>query len=328
MEHGGTGQQQPGPMPARTFDPDDRFVPPHLITRRYGVTVGTLRRWAEDGKLECRRCPGGKRLYRMASVAQLFGEPARQAEEGGPARTGDAGPRHVCYARVSSAKQRADLDRQIADLQAAYPDAEVLSDIGSGLNWKRPHFLAILDHAHEGLVGEVVVAHKDRLCRFAFELVEWIFKKCGVRVVVLGDFEAGRDELADDLLSVVNVFVARHNGRRGAAGRKRRLAEAKATEEAKARKRKERKGGGPSRWKRRKQPDTDENEEGEDLSDSGSEEDDRPLDRCRAMDLQPVRGGRECRDEADDEEPEGPMRQRWEEEGGGASDDASSGSDA
>ena len=193
----------------------DRFIAPHHITARYGVTVGTLRRWAEEGKLDCRRCPGGKRLYRMADVARIFGEKKEAEPEAQKIRT-------VCYARVSSQKQAADLARQIEALQVAYPDAEVLSDIGSGLNWKRPHFVSLLERAHRGEFSKVVVAHKDRLCRFAFELVEWIFAKAGVEVVVHGDHEPDRNELADDLLSVVNVFVARHNGLREAASRKRR----------------------------------------------------------------------------------------------------------
>ncbi|MGL6139325.1 MAG: recombinase family protein, partial [Planktothrix sp.] len=43
----------------------------------------------------------------------------------------------VCYCRVSSTKQRDDLDRQVAYMQSIYPNAEIVRDIGSGLNFKR-----------------------------------------------------------------------------------------------------------------------------------------------------------------------------------------------
>lgn len=249
----------------------DKFIGPATITAKYGVCVATLRRWAEDGKLECRRCPGGKRLYRMADVAQIFGEP--EEKEAIPEKP------TVCYARVSSDKQRPDLERQIASLQAAYPDAEVLSDIGSGLNWKRTHFLALLERAHSGQLGCVVVAHRDRLCRFAFELVEWILAKSGVRIVVHGEHETARDELADDLLSVVNVFVARHNGLRSAENRrKRKLEEATAKQKGKKNKQKGRK-------RRRKATETDEGEETSHISDDGPEEDDSEVDRHIPVDL-------------------------------------------
>ena len=174
-------------------------------------------------------CEGGLKRASLiaAAVQEGRGSTGWPTSHGSLGKKKEAEPeaqkiRTVCYARVSSQKQAADLARQIEALQVAYPDAEVLSDIGSGLNWKRPHFVSLLERAHRGEFSKVVVAHKDRLCRFAFELVEWIFAKAGVEVVVHGDHEPDRNELADDLLSVVNVFVARHNGLRGAASRKRR----------------------------------------------------------------------------------------------------------
>jgi predicted site-specific integrase-resolvase len=132
----------------------------------------------------------------------------------------------VCYARVSSEHQQRDLERQITDLQQHFPGNEIVSDIGSGLNWKRRGFTALLERIHAGGVEEVVVTRKDRLCRFGSELVEWIFAKNGTQLVVLGS-DVGADsseagELAEDLLSIVTVFVARHNGLRSAANRKRR----------------------------------------------------------------------------------------------------------
>ena len=137
----------------------------------------------------------------------------------------------VCYARVSSEHQRGDLDRQIADLRQHFPGHEIISDIGSGLNWKRKGFTALLERIHAGGVEEVVVTRKDRLCRFGSELVEWIFAKSGTQLVVLGsDVSADgseASELAEDLLSITTVFVARHNGLRSAANRKKRRETAK-----------------------------------------------------------------------------------------------------
>jgi predicted site-specific integrase-resolvase len=83
-----------------------------------------------------------------------------------------------------------------------------------------------LERSYQRDIEEVVVTHKDRLCRFAFELVEWIFSKHDTKIVVLGsdinvdDTESG--ELAEDLLSIVTIFTARHNGLRSAENRKRR----------------------------------------------------------------------------------------------------------
>ena len=134
----------------------------------------------------------------------------------------------IIYARVSSSHQKkaGDLQRQIDDLAQVYPEHEVISDVGSGLNYKRRGFKAILDRVHQGMVDEVVVRHKDRLCRYGLELVEWILEKAGTRLVVLSQSadqepDATR-ELADDLLAITTVFVARHNGQRSAENRRRR----------------------------------------------------------------------------------------------------------
>lgn len=133
--------------------------------------------------------------------------------------------RHICYARVSSPHQKGDLERQCDHLHQQCPDHELVRDIGSGINWKRPGLLALLDSVCEGSVAEVVVTHRDRLARIGVELLEWLFQRFGTRLVVLSNVEHGiteTDELRDDLLAIVTFFVARNNGRRSAANRKRR----------------------------------------------------------------------------------------------------------
>lgn len=72
------------------------------------------------------------------------------------------------------------------------------------------------------MVKEVVVMHKDRLCRYGTELVDFMSKKTGTRILVCGQHETtSTQELADDLLAIATVFVARNNGQRSAANRKR-----------------------------------------------------------------------------------------------------------
>jgi predicted site-specific integrase-resolvase len=85
------------------------------------------------------------------------------------------GKHTIIYARVSSSKQSQDLKRQEKYLKTKYPTAELKSDIGSGLNYKRTGFRAILQSLFKGNIKEVVVAHKDRFTRFGFEFFEWLF---------------------------------------------------------------------------------------------------------------------------------------------------------
>ena len=188
------------------------------IQKKYEVSGATLRRWADSGILRYVRYGGkGMRLYHIDDLQKHLGT----SEEVSDARK----TKKIIYARVSSAHQKADLQRQIQDLWAEFPDHEVISDVGSGLNFKRRGLATLLEQVNEGLVQEIVVMHKDRLCRYGYELLEFIFKKAGTKCVVHDKNSTtpnAERELADDLLAITTVFVARHNGQRSAENRRRR----------------------------------------------------------------------------------------------------------
>ena len=83
----------------------------------------------------------------------------------------------ICYCRVSSNKQKKDLERQIKYMEEKFPTYEIIKDVGSGLNYKRPGLKLILEMAVNGEIDEVVIAYKDRLTRFGYEMIERIIEK-------------------------------------------------------------------------------------------------------------------------------------------------------
>lgn len=169
-----------------------------------GVHPNTLRSWANSGKIRYERTPSGQRRYDPSSVLSS-GNPKREGQQSAC----------ICYCRVSSAKQKDDLNRQIGKMRQAFPDYEIVKDIGSGLNFKREGLLSILERAMSGTVKEVVVAHRDRLCRFGFDLIRWIIEKNGGRVLVLDDTSVSpHSELVSDILSILHVFSCRMHGLR------------------------------------------------------------------------------------------------------------------
>jgi predicted site-specific integrase-resolvase len=91
-----------------------------------------------------------------------------------------------------------------------------MRDIGSGLNFKRKGLVSLLHDVADGRVEEIVVASRDRMARFGFELIEWICNKYATKLVVLeqNDDTSPESELATDLMSIINVFCCRRNGRR------------------------------------------------------------------------------------------------------------------
>jgi putative resolvase len=178
-----------------------------------GVSDATLRRWAKDGKIKSIVTPTGRRLYDVEGIGGTRApETDAVADSGGG---NDQKPAPFLYARVSSPKQRDDLERQIEFLRKEHPEAEVVSDVGSGINWNRKGLRTLLDLSNRGRVSVVVVAKRDRLCRFAFELLEHVFALNGTVVRVIGSQDSSPEqELQEDLLSIVQIFCCQRNGKR------------------------------------------------------------------------------------------------------------------
>ena len=175
-----------------------RYVKPREAADYFGVCLHTLRRWEKQGWISAVRTPSGRaRRYDLDSYTRL---PRKQKCV-------------VLYARVSSRAQKPDLERQIAN--SLYPGAEVVGEIGGGLNFQRPKFLALLERVRAGDVGTIVVAHRDRLCRFGFEFVEWYCRQYGCEILVLDDQSLSpQQELVEDILAILHCFSSRLYGLR------------------------------------------------------------------------------------------------------------------
>jgi predicted site-specific integrase-resolvase len=174
------------------------YLPSRKASKYLGVHPNTLRHWADTNKIKFIRNPAGQRLYDVASL-----EPEPQSKL------------QYCYCRVSSYKQKDDLQRQISFLKEKYPNHTIVSDIGSGLNFKRKGLLSILEQASLGNIQEVVVAHRDRLARFGFDLIRWLLEKNGGRILVLDNLTLSPEkELVTDIISILTVFSCRIHGLR------------------------------------------------------------------------------------------------------------------
>jgi len=178
-----------------------QHVTPKEAAKILGVHVSSLRRWENEGKLKAIRTPGGQRRFILGEIEKVAGMP----------RT----IRTVCYGRVSTHSQQDDLQRQLEHLRQRYPVSEIVSETGSGLNFKRKKFLAILERIIDGDIQRLVVAHPDRLVRFGFELVKWLCTKFECELVVLNDRKLSPEqELVQDMLSIIHCFSSRLYGLR------------------------------------------------------------------------------------------------------------------
>ena len=174
------------------------YLPSRKAAAQLGLHPQTLRRYARQGKISFYRNSGGQRLYDVDAFLR-----------------GEADPEIVCYCRVSSAKQRGDLQRQVAHMRELFPEAQVVTDVAGGLNWRRKGFISILERLHRGDKLQIVVAHRDRLARFGFELIQWLVEQNGGEVLVLNQPDASPEsELTEDLLAILHAFSCRMHGLR------------------------------------------------------------------------------------------------------------------
>jgi predicted site-specific integrase-resolvase len=151
--------------------------------------------------------------------------------------TGDAGLRGgtVVYARVSSADQKTDLDRQVARVTAwataeQIPVDKVVTEVGSALNGHRRKFLALL---RDPSVGRIVVEHRDRFCRFGSEYVQAALAAQRRELVVVDSAEVD-DDLVRDMTEILTSMCARLYGKRAAQNRAKRAVAAAAADDREA----------------------------------------------------------------------------------------------
>ncbi len=129
----------------------------------------------------------------------------------------NANKKRICYCRVSSPKQKEDLKRQVDYMKKEYPYHEIITDVASGLNYEREGLKKLLAYAMEGELEEVVIAYKDRLTRFGYEMIEWIIKeKSNGKIKVLNNNEemTPTEEISKDIVAIMNVYTAKINGLR------------------------------------------------------------------------------------------------------------------
>jgi len=184
------------------------------IAKLLGVCVLTVRRWHREGKLvPSFTTIGGHRRYNFDEVKKQF-QPLKDNRM------------TVGYCRVSSSDQAADLETQKQVVNKALSEKEnslLISDKGSGINFKKRGLLELLDKIISGDVKEVLVTHKDRLVRFGFELIERIASHFGTRITILMSDErtaSFEEELANDLITIITVFSSRLYGRRSHKNKK------------------------------------------------------------------------------------------------------------
>ena len=173
-----------------------------------GVSRDTLRRWEAAGKIAVERTPSGHRRYDLAQLRSLAPIQAQSNRI------------TVAYARISSQGQKEDLKSQVTTLELFCNSNgwsfEVITDTGSGMNYQKGGLRQLIRRICDGDVGRLVVTHTDRILRFGVDLVFSLCEHFGTEVVMINAtaLSAFEEELAEDVMEIVQVFSARLYGSR------------------------------------------------------------------------------------------------------------------
>jgi putative resolvase len=178
------------------------------VAQRIGVSVKTIQRWDREGRLRPLRTPTNRRVYTDEHFYQVL--PQRRA----------AKREIVVYMRVSSQAQGPDLANQRTVLEQfcaarGLTVTQWISEIGGGLNFKRSKFLALIDHIISWHVATLVIAHRDRLARFGFDLLAYLCTRHGCALLVMNpETLSPEEEMVQDLMTITPCFSARIYGLR------------------------------------------------------------------------------------------------------------------
>ena len=180
------------------------------FAKSLGVSIQTLRNWDKEGKLKPTYVTENGYRYYSEDLLNKF----RNIKNVNKIKK-----KNILYARVSTKNQKDDLNRQIDNLkQYAYSKGysfEIITDIGSGINYKKEGLLKMINLVECGEVDRIIVLYKDRLIRFGYDLIEYICKLNDTKIEIVDNSTISKEqELTEDLIQIITIFANRLYGAR------------------------------------------------------------------------------------------------------------------
>ena len=180
------------------------------FAKSLGVSIQTLRNWDKEGKLKPTYVTENGYRYYSEDLLNKF----RNIKNVNKIKK-----KNILYARVSTKNQKEDLNRQIDNLkQYAYSKGysfEIITDIGSGINYKKEGLLKMINLVECGEVDRIIVLYKDRLIRFGYDLIEYICKLNDTKIEIVDNSTVSKEqELTEDLIQIITVFANKLYGAR------------------------------------------------------------------------------------------------------------------
>lgn len=178
------------------------------FAKELGITPEHVRTMHRTGEIiPARISEKGTRYYSEEQLRELKNSLTSQREE-----------KVVAYCRVSTKSQKDDLEKQVENVKsymyAKGYSFEVITDVGSGINYKNKGLQQLISLIDSNQVTKVVILHKDKLVRFGFELIQLLCDLHNVKIEIIDNSERSKEELTDDLIQIVTIFANRLYGSR------------------------------------------------------------------------------------------------------------------
>ena len=164
------------------------------------ISRPTLCKYLKTGLIKGTILPNGTYDYEKESVYKVFNKGIKRS--------------NVIYARVSTVKQKQDLENQVNlaeqfSIKNGLKISDVYKDIGSGINFDRKEFKRLLDNVVEHKIDKIIITYKDRLSRIGFDLFKELFEKFNCEIIVINDIDNDQiieKEIFNEIISLIHCF--------------------------------------------------------------------------------------------------------------------------
>lgn len=185
----------------------EEYVSTKIAKQLLGVTTRTLQKYDQNNEIDVIRTNGGRRRYNVKKYLKDNNKDYQIKHK-----------KNIIYCRVSSYDRKEDLKRQEEFLKEKYKNEydEVITDIGSGINFERNGLKKLIDYAIHNELNKVFVTYKDRLCRIGFDMINYIFKNYSNAEIIIYNHEevSPNEEITKDLIEILTVYSSKIHGRR------------------------------------------------------------------------------------------------------------------
>lgn len=169
------------------------------FAKKVGLTTASLRRMHESGEcIPYHITKGGTRYYSLDQLKDFSTADKKKKLA-------------IGYCRVSTSSQKDDLEIQTNNIKsymyAKGYEFEIISDIGSGIDYKKKGLQELLNKINGQDISKVIILNKDKLIGFGFELIEYLCKINDVEIEIIDNTKQSKKEMSDNLVQIVTIFA-------------------------------------------------------------------------------------------------------------------------